>query len=266
MQIVTLTTDWGLSDYYVGVVKGRLHSMIDDLTIVDITHEIDDYNLLKTSFIVKNACFQYPEGTIHIIDVNSYEQAATETSKTKSYIVVKHKEQYYICTDNGLPSAIFEDDEVEITDINLYNETDYYTFSALDLFPKVVKMIANNHSIDNIGNRLDSFFNKITKKQYIEYPNSNSILLHVIYVDKYGNVFLNIKDYEFKQVRNNRSFSIKIAKFTIDSISLSYADVRIGEPLLTISSSGYLQLALREANYSKLLGTTVGDPIQIFFN
>lgn len=264
MQIVTLTTDWGVSDHYVGVVKGRLYSMIDDITIVDITHDIDDYNLLKTAFIVKNACTQYPEGTIHIIDVNSYEQAATETSKTRSYIVVKHKEQYYICTDNGLPSAIFGNDEVEITDINLYNETDYYTFSALDLFPKVVKMIANNHSIDNIGNRLDTFFNKTIVGQYIE--ESDSLLLHVIYVDKYGNVFLDIKDYEFKRVRNNRNFSIRLGGYIINSISLSYADVRIGEALLTISSSGYLQLALREGNYSKLLGVKTEDTIKIFFN
>ena len=176
MQIVTLTTDWGLSDYYIGIVKGRLYSLLNDVLVVDITHNIEDYNLLKTAFIVKNACSQYPEGTIHLIDVNSYEEGEANGSKPKPYVVVKHKNQYYICTDNGLPSMIFGNDEVEITDINLYNETDYYTFAALDLFPKVVKMIAENHSIDYIGNKMKSFYNVSPQKHYIT-QNNNSILI-----------------------------------------------------------------------------------------
>lgn len=264
MQIVTLTTDWGLSDYYVGVVKGRLYSLLNDVLVVDITHDIEKYNLSKTAFIVKNACSQYPEGTIHIIDVNSYEQGETNTSKARSYIVVKHKGQYYICTDNGLPYTVFGDEEVEITDIALYNETDYYTFSALDLFPKVVKMIAENKSIENIGNKMPAFCNKLISTHYVD--NGDCLFAYVSYVDRYGNVFLNIKDYEFKKVRNNRNFSIMVSGMRIETISLSYADVKVGEALLTISSSGYLQLAIREGSYSSLLGVKIGDSVLIRFS
>lgn len=264
MQIVTLTTDWGLSDYYVGIVKGRLYSLIKDVLVVDITHNIENYDFLKTAFIVRNTCPEYPEGTIHIIDVNSYEQGATSASKAKAYIVVKHKEQYYICTDNGLPSEIFGNEEVEITDINLFNETDFYTFSALDLFPKVVKMISDNKSLDFIGNRMSSFINKSTQTQYTVTP--DGLFLKVIYVDKYGNVFLNIKDHEFKKERKDRDFSIKVRGCTISTISLSYADVEIGEPLLTVSSTGYLQLALREGNYSGLLSAEINSPVKISFH
>ncbi len=74
MQIVTLTTDWGYGDYYMGVVKGRLYSTIADVQVVDITHNIRKYDNLSAAFVVKNACFEFPEGTIHIIDVNSYEE------------------------------------------------------------------------------------------------------------------------------------------------------------------------------------------------
>ena len=101
MQIITLTTDWGLSDYYVGVVKGRLYSMIHDVLVVDITHSICDYDIVKTAFIVKNACCEFPEGSIHIIDVNSYEQGETNYSKARPYLAVKHNNQFYICTDDG---------------------------------------------------------------------------------------------------------------------------------------------------------------------
>lgn len=265
VQIVTLTTDWGLSDYYVGIVKGRLYSLLNDVLIVDITHNIEDYDLLKTSFIVKNACMQYPEGTIHIIDVNSYEQGELSGVKPRPYIVVKHNNQYYVCTDNGLPSMVFGNDEVEICDIALYNETDYYTFAALDLFPKVVKMISENKSIEHIGNRMSSFCNVVPSTQFISQENNSMLLAQVIYVDKYGNVFLNVKDYEFNKIRKNRSFKIRIGTHHITNISLSYADVGIGYPLLTISSSGYLQLALREGSYSSLLSVRIGDNVAIFF-
>jgi S-adenosylmethionine hydrolase len=266
VQIVTLTTDWGLSDYYIGIVKGRLYSLLNDVLVVDITHNIEDYNLLKTAFIVKNACSQYPEGTIHLIDVNSYEEGEANGSKPKPYVVVKHKNQYYICTDNGLPSMIFGNDEVEITDVNLYNETDYYTFAALDLFPKVVKMIAENHSIDYIGNKMKSFYNVSPQKHYITQNNNSILIAQVTYVDKYGNVFLNAKDSDFNKIRNNRSFKILVGGEYIENISLSYADVELCRPLLTISSSGYLQLALREGNFSRLLGVRTDDSIKITFS
>lgn len=266
MQIITLTTDWGLSDYYVGVVKGRLYSLLDDIIVVDITHDIENYNLLKTAFIVKNACLKYPEGTIHIIDVNSFEQGETSNLKPRSYIVVKHKNQYYICTDNGLPSMVFGNDPVEITDIALFNETDYYTFASLDLFPKVVKMIVESKNIANIGNRMETFSNLVPQKYFITQSNNSEVIVQVIYVDKYGNVFLNIKDNEFNKIRNNRRFRVMVGVKPVETISLSYADVDVGDPLLTISSSGYLQLALREGNFSSLLGVRIDDSIKIFFD
>lgn len=266
MQIVTLTTDWGLSDYYVGIVKGRLYSLINDVIVVDITHDIENYNLLKTAFIVKNACCQYPEGTIHIIDVNSFEQGETSSTKARSYVVVKHKNQYYICTDNGLPSLVFGNDSVEIVEIALFNETDYYTFAGLDLFPKVVKMIAESKTIENIGNKMETFFNVVPQKFFISQNNNSILITQVIYVDKYGNVFLNIKDREFHKIRNNRNFRIMVGARPVETISLSYADVEIGDPLLTISSAGYLQLALREGNFSSLLGVRMDDSVRITFD
>lgn len=266
MQIITLTTDWGLSDYYVGVVKGRLYSLIKDILVVDITHNIENFDLAVTAFIVKNACTQYPEGTIHIIDVNSYEQGSVNGSKPRPYVVVKHNNQYYICTDNNLPSMIFGNDEIEITDINLYNETDFYTFAALDLFPKVAKMIAENHSLDNIGSRLDRLYNRTPQTTFMLIDNDSTIVATVTYIDKYGNIFLNVKDVDFRRIKNNRHFKIKVGYQEITKMSLSYADVDGGQPLLTVSSSGYLQLALREGNLSALLNIREEDTIFIHFH
>ncbi len=265
MQIVTLTTDWGLSDYYVGVVKGRLYSLINDVLVVDITHNIESYDLDSTAFIVKNACSQYPDGTIHIIDVNSYEHGEMNGLKPQPYVAIKHNNQYYICTDNKLPSRIFGNDEIEITDINLYNETDFYTFAALDLFPKVAKMIAENHNLDNIGNKLDRLYNQQLVTGFSTKDNDSVIIAKVIHIDKYGNVFLNVKDVDFRRIKNGRQFKIRIGFEEITKMSLSYADVECGQPLLTVSSSGYLQLAVREDSISSLLSIREDSSIYIQF-
>ena len=90
MQIVTLTTDWGYGDYYMGVVKGRLYSTIADVQVVDITHNIRKYDNLSAAFVVKNACFEFPEGTIHIIDVNSYEETKDDDKRERNFVAIKH--------------------------------------------------------------------------------------------------------------------------------------------------------------------------------
>lgn len=265
MQIVTLTTDWGYIDHYIGVVKGRLYSTIADVNVVDITHNIKKYDLLSAAFVVRNACMEFPEGTIHIIDVNSYEEGRKEDeTKSKFFIAIKHKGQYYICTDNGLPSMVFGNDEVEIVQINLYNESNYYTFEALDLFAKVAKNIAEAGKIDFLGISKDGFENKIPRN----YPiiSHDRIKTEVIYIDDYGNAFLNITANEFAKALAGRGFCIMIDKRKkITKLSQAYADNDgcVDDVLLTISSTDYLQLAVREGSISELRGLHVGSSILI---
>jgi hypothetical protein len=85
--IVTLTTDWGDRDFFAGKVKGKLYSYIPGVRVVDITHNIEPFQFMKAIFVVKNACLDFPKGTIHIIDINSSETAQMP------FVVVEYKEQ-----------------------------------------------------------------------------------------------------------------------------------------------------------------------------
>ncbi len=264
MQIITLTTDWGYSDHYVGVVKGRLYSTISDVNVVDISHNIPKYDLLSAAFVVKNACFEFPEGTIHIIDVNSYETTINEREKReKNFVAISYKGHYFICTDDGLPSIVCGDDDLEVVQITSYNESNYYTFTALDLFAKVAKNIAESGKIDFLGVRQEGLLNKITKS----YPiiQHDRITAEVIYIDDYGNAFLNITDSEFQSALNGRKFCITIdSQKKITSLSQSYADnIKRDDVLLTISSTKYLQLSIREGSIKKLRSLEVGKSIVI---
>ncbi|MDD4001206.1 MAG: SAM-dependent chlorinase/fluorinase [Bacteroidales bacterium] len=258
MQLVTLTSDWGYSDHYIGAVKAKLYSIINDCIVVDISHDINKFDLMQGAFIVKHACLNFPKGTIHIIDVD-----CTESSANKyQHVVIEYNEQYFICTDNGLPSIVFEGlNPTKIIGItNTYQDSSYYTFSAFDLFCKVAAIISYNTNIDELGFQIPEFIKKNILNPIIY---DDSILCTVFHVDSYGNVFLNLTIDEFLKRIGNNGFLIEVENNRVDKISKSYDDVRINAPLLTVSSSGNLELAINKSNASELLGLKIGTSLII---
>lgn len=259
MQIITLTTDWGNKDYYIGLIKSQLYKNIAQVNVVDISHDIKKYDTLSAAFVVKNACLNFPKGTIHIIDVNTFE------SKQSSFLVVKAKEQYFICTDNGLPSLVFENIDVEIYDTSfILSDSNYYTFAVWDNFCKVAKLISENNSLDLLGLKQSEFTVKKTSSQ--PFFDRDIISCTVIYIDDYGNAYLNITNEEFDTIISERKFEIVLNnRYKITKISQSYQDVASrGDALLTVSVTGKMELALREGNFAKLLGYKVGSTVEIF--
>lgn len=146
MAIITLTSDWGLSDYYVGAVKGVIYSYCPQAVIVDITHNITPFDLKNAGFIVKNCYKNFPEGTIHILGID------TEESDEFSHIVVKADGHYFIGCDNGIFSIIIGDTPYEAVTIEIPQDTGYFTFSSRDRFAKVASMLASGCQLSEIGN------------------------------------------------------------------------------------------------------------------
>ena len=96
MAIITLTTDMGLSDYYVAAVKGSILSEMPEVTIVDVSHVIAPFDRFKAAFVLKNAYHHFPEGTVHIIGVDTFEDEAT------MHVAVKINNHYFIGADSGI--------------------------------------------------------------------------------------------------------------------------------------------------------------------
>jgi S-adenosylmethionine hydrolase len=259
MQIVTLTTDWGNKDFFAGMVKGKLYSTIPGVNVVDITHGIEPFDLTSTSFVVKNACPNFPKGTIHIIDVRSF------ITKTDNFVVVEYQEQYYICTDNKIPYSIFGDKFTTAVEIDVHWDSYFYNFAAYDLFCKVAAMIAQGLPLEKIGPRKD----ELNKSQAITYINDeNSIRAYIMYIDSYGNAYLNVTYEKFAEISRNRSFSVCIQseekKFStiFDSFGSASKD---SEMVVTASSTGYIVIGLKIASAEQLLHLKVRDPILIKF-
>lgn len=243
-QIVTLTTDWGDRDFFAGKVKGKLFSYIPGVRIVDITHNIEPFLFMKTIFIVRNACMDFPKGTIHIIDVNSSETA------DMPFVVVEYRQQYFICIDNGVPGALFGREATQAVTINVPRETDFFTFAAADLFCKVAALLAQGVPMSEIGTQRELDI----KTPIMTDVSSDVIKVPVVYVDNYGNAYLDMTYEEFERLRRGRPFSMMAREFTLNKISRSYSDVRSGDLLLTVSSTRNLQVAVRDGSAQMLVG------------
>ncbi|MEQ8323890.1 MAG: SAM-dependent chlorinase/fluorinase [Vicingaceae bacterium] len=258
MPIITLTTDLGLRDYYVGSLKGALLSQYPEATIVDISHEIKPFDMLQASIVVRNAFPDFPEGSIHLIGVNP---DATEESK---HLVVKVKGQFFIMPDNGMYSLIFDQKPDEVVSLDLTHHTEMMSFPAKDIYITAACHIARGGSLNVIGKPLKELTERMLFRAVIE---ERLIRGMALYIDHYGNVLTNIDRNIFKQFSKYPSFSIQLRRteYEIREISNTYGDVPHGEKLAMFSSSGLLEISINQGNASRLLGINQNDVIRIEF-
>jgi len=257
MRVITLTSDWGLKDHYLATVKGAIITQIPDALIVDITHSIAAFDIISASFIIKNSYASFPADTIHIIGVN------TEATLENAHIVAKYKNHYFIGTDNGIFSLIFDEPAEKIIEIDIHQDSDFFTFPTRDIFIKVAAHIIKTGEIDSLGN-LKTVLNE---KNFITPVVVNNIIKgNVLYIDRYENVITNITQELFRNTTKGKKFSVNFrsSSYEIDKISKSYNDVDPGEKLALFSTTNFLEIAINQGKASSLLGLHPGDSISVF--
>jgi len=256
MAIITLTSDWGLKDHYSGAVKGAILKLSPQAQIVDISHHIPAFDLNQAAFIIRNFYTDFPEGTIHILAINT--EAAVETPHTLVY----HRGHYFIGADNGIFSLLFDEKPDQVIELDIIQDSDYFTFSSRDVFAKVACHIANGKPVSELGFAKGNVQQKMAFKPVIQ---GNLLKGKVIYIDNYENVFINITESLFKSVVKNRKFAITFRSFNyrITEISKSYKDVSQGDMLALFSTSGFIEIAIREGKASSLLGLKMDQLVTV---
>ena len=122
MPIITLTSDWGLKDHYVAAVKGTILSNMPEAIVVDISHDIPPFEIEQAAFVLRNAYPNFPKGSIHILGIN------TEESDKFGHTVIEHEGHFFIGTDNGIFSLLFELKPDKIVELTINQDSDYFTF------------------------------------------------------------------------------------------------------------------------------------------
>ncbi len=258
MAIITLTTDLGLVDNYVASVKGAVLKEIPNAVIVDITHEIPSFDLQKSAFVLRNCYQDFPEGSIHIIGVNS------ESDLQTPHVAIFANGHYFIGADNGVFSLIFDNPPEKVVELTISQDTDRITFPTKDVFVKAACHIARGGTLEIIGTARQ----ELAVKTAFRAVSENNIIRGIAtYIDHYGNVITNISESLFKNFGKGRPFKIlfRSAEYEIDVINPSYCSVIEGERVALFSSTGFIEIATNKGNASKLFGSNQGDIIRIEF-
>lgn len=260
MTIITLTTDWGTKDHYLASVKGSLLTHVENAQIIDITHDVIPFDIYQASFIFKSSYINFPDGTIHIMGVNS------DASIDQPHIAIHYNNQYFIGADNGVFSLIFGQHELEIVEIDIMQESDNFTFSTKDVFVKAAQIINNDKSISNLGPSRSTINRMMSFEPVVEIDNESiAIIGKVIYLDRYENAITNISEELFYNYARNKKFDITFNTYTeeLTSISKSYLDVPPSEMCAIFDSNGLLEISINKGNAGSLLGLKLDSRIRI---
>ncbi|KQC33547.1 MULTISPECIES: SAM hydrolase/SAM-dependent halogenase family protein [Nonlabens] len=275
MAIITLTTDFGWKDPYVGAVKGAILKELDAVTIVDISHDISPFHIAEAAYIIQKAYDSFPDGTIHIIGVDA------EHTPENKHVAILLNGHYFICADNGSLCLIMSKLKAEkMVEINIHDRISS-NFTTLDVFVKTACHIARGGTLEVIGKPINSL-RSITGIHPQVSESGNYINGQVIYIDNYGNSVTNISRELFKEVGRGRTFELAARSEKHKVIYDRYSDIVNfdtppekrdvdGKGLVIFNTAGLIEIATYRSNpltvgsASTLFGLQLDAPVIINF-
>lgn len=264
MSIITLLTDFGTQDAYVGVMKGVILSINPSAIVVDVCHYIDPQDLIEAAYLIKSSYSFFPKGTVHIIVVDP------GVGGNRSIVAVKLSGHIFLAPDNGVLTLLMDEEEVEaivrVENPNYFLNSISRTFHGRDIFAPVGSHITKGVPIEALGPHLNikDIIRLNIPKPHIS--NKDELTGTVISIDRFGNCISNIdENYLNKFFKNGseKKLEVKTGKTIIKGLSRTYTDVGSGCPLAIIGSSGFLEIALNGNNASHQLKIEKGDTITL---
>jgi S-adenosyl-L-methionine hydrolase (adenosine-forming) len=257
--LITLTTDFGTRDPYVAELKGVLLSQGPEaLRVVDLSHELDPFDVHAAALFVRAAVPRFPAHTVHVVVVDP------GVGSRRRALIVERGDSLLVGPDNCVFSYLYDGSEVvyEIDPARLGARPISATFHGRDVFAPVAAQLATGAPPSALGSRIDVY-----ERMVFPMVDMQGDVLHgrVIHVDRYGNLITNIAEGTLRSFLglDERAFTLVLGDHTIRSLSTHYAEARPGELLALVGSSGLIEVAAREASASRLLAAEVGRAIRV---
>jgi S-adenosylmethionine hydrolase len=255
--IITLITDFGTDDYFIGAVKGVMLSINPHAKIVDITNSIKPGDLRAGSFILHNSYSHFPKGTVHYCVVDP--GVGTE----RKPLMVYNSDYYFIAPDNGILGPSIKNTHftaMDITETVRYQNDMSATFHGRDIFAPAAARISKGEDIRNRCRRMDDILiTELPDPEFIK-DGLQGVVLHI---DRFGNVITNLRNSDLTKHPNS---SIIIKDMKITTMCSSYYYGPEGEPFFYFGSAGYIEIAYRFDRADKNLDLAVGDKIVLSSN
>lgn len=253
-RAITLTTDFGLKDPYVGIMKGVILSIDPTALIVDINHGISPHNIMEGAFSILQSYRYFPYGTIHVAVVDP------GVGGKRRGIVVETDRYLFVGPDNGIFTWILEKESVRgvihLTNKEYFLEEVSRTFHGRDIFAPVAAHLSRGLDPGRLGEPVDDPFRIPLPKPSRE---GKRIFGEVIYIDGFGNCITNIEE----GMIGDKRVLIRVKDLVIEGLSKTYEDGRGGVPLALIGSTSFLEIGVYGGSASALLGIGPGERVEV---
>ncbi|QOR74263.1 hypothetical protein SAMN05443429_105119 [Cruoricaptor ignavus] len=273
MPVITLTSDFGLTDYRTAAVKGAILSQSPQAVIADISHEIEAYNLRQASYIIHNAYRYFPKGTVHLIAVDSFYRKEVRS------IVYSADGHYFVAADNGLLSLIFFDINPEsVHEITLKRFDEELKSVATDILAPAAVHLSHGGVPEVIGRQIDD--PKILSFQRAVYTGAEKMIVgEVMYIDNFGNLVSNIsKKFFINKLAGHARYIVKFRNLALTSIYNHHTEFvkdwanesdYHGKSVAVFNEENLLELVIYRGNKNNgaktLFGMNVGEKVYIEF-
>ena len=257
--IITLTTDFGHKDPFVGSMKGVILSIHPDVLIVDLTHEIERHNIEEALYMVEYAHVNFPEDTIHVVVIDP------GVGTKRRPLLVEDENYLFLAPDNGVLSFLY-DDHPDCT-IRVIESTQYFktpvsqTFHGRDIFAPVAAWLAKGIRPDQVGPEINDYTRLNIPQLLIS---EKGIRGEIIYIDRFGNLITNIQRKHLDSIKRGLTLVAESKGKHIQGIFSSYAANNTDHAGMIINSFDLLEIFCYKESAQEKLGLTRGDRIKIF--
>jgi S-adenosylmethionine hydrolase len=257
-SIITLLTDFGVKDYFVGAVKGVILSGNPSVQIVDITHEIPKHDVKAAAFTLLTVADSFPAGTIHVAVVDP------GVGSSRKALLIQTAGQFFIGPDNGIFSYVMKDDAAvyEVINADYFRKPLSQTFHGRDVFAPVAAALSSGTKPETLGKRIDEW---VSLPVLAAKKLKNGVEGLVIHIDRFGNCVTNLTRDDVSADKIGSTIHLKVGRTRIDSFRRFYGEksLRKDKPFAIWGSAGFLEISAENRSAAELLKVKRGEKVRI---
>ena len=251
--IITLTTDFGLSDHYVGVVKGVILRFHPEARIVDVCHDVEPYDVLGAGFILAASYQYFPPQTVHLVVVDP------GVGTPRRPILVEADQWLFLAPDNGVLELVYRRHPHRVRSLRAERfalQPISNTFQARDIFAPAAGLLSRGEPVDQMGEPIEDF-------QRLPIPSPlpvgpGGLRGQVLRVDRFGNLITN-----FRPEQLAGPFLLTVGRARVQALRFAYADAPPGEIFAIAGSSGYIEISMNQSSAARAAGVEAGSVVEV---
>jgi len=256
-KLITLTTDFGHKDPFVGIMKGVIHGINPDARVIDLSHGIAPQNVMEAALVLQSAAPFFPEGTIHVAVVDP--GVGTE----RRPLLMEAEGCFFIGPDNGIFSLVLEGKQpspiVELSNAAYHLTPTSATFHGRDIFAPIAGYLSLGIPPRDLGSPVEDFIR-------LAWPDAvktdRAVQGEIVYIDAFGNLITNIREHDLRGLQAN-SLTVAVSNIRVRGLAHNYTNGAEMEYVALINSMGLLEISLFKRNAHLQSGIQIGDKVEV---